>query len=269
MTKDRCDKQSLSIVYSAGAESYDTTWSPVILPPAQAVVAALALADARRVLDIGAGTGALVDVIRDAAPRAHVVPIDPSSEMIRYARDHRRATVVLGDAMALPFPDGCVDAVVLAYVLFHLIDPVAGVREAVRTLRPGGRIGAVTWHREWPSQASKVWDETFERFDVPLMAAHGNHVGLDTIEAIERVLTAGGVSPARVWYESIEHAFSPASFWELRRGHGTTRARLAALDDASRGQVLLDLRRRLGPLEPDDYVFRGQLVCAFGEVPQR
>ena len=45
-----------------------------------------------------------------------------------------------GDAAALPFPDGTFRRVLLSYVLHHLEDPRAALREAARVAAPGGRV---------------------------------------------------------------------------------------------------------------------------------
>jgi ubiquinone/menaquinone biosynthesis C-methylase UbiE len=51
---------------------------------------------------------------------------------------------LVADATALPFAASCYDVVVAAFVLFHLPDPAAGLREAHRLLRAGGTMGIVT-----------------------------------------------------------------------------------------------------------------------------
>lgn len=135
MSGPRVDCAALAEVYGQGAASYDALWSPVIQPPALAVIAELELGATNRVLDVGAGTGALTNALRFAAPRAFIVSVDAASEMLHYAREHRRATCALASAAGLPFAPSSVDAVLLAYVLFHLLDPRAAVREAARVLR--------------------------------------------------------------------------------------------------------------------------------------
>src|SRR5688500_18874471 len=128
----RCDSCMTSAAYALGADAYDDTWSPVILPPAEAVVRRLDLADASCVLDVG--TGALTPALRAAAPHATIVSLDPAAEMVHYAKRHRHVVPVLADAAALPIADGIADAVLLAYVLFMLPEPAAGLREATRVL---------------------------------------------------------------------------------------------------------------------------------------
>lgn len=54
-------------VYDRGAAAYQALWSPVIVPPAAALVRFLGLHGRCVVADVGAGTGALLDDIRAAA----------------------------------------------------------------------------------------------------------------------------------------------------------------------------------------------------------
>ena len=117
-------------------------------------------------LDIGAGPGSLVSSILDAAPAARVVALDASIEMLRAAAAHqclRHQRRVL----ALPIGDATVDAVLSAFVLFHLSDPSCAVAQVARVLRTGGRVGTVTWAREATTKASAAWDEAFADAGVP------------------------------------------------------------------------------------------------------
>jgi SAM-dependent methyltransferase len=268
VTVARCDAATTSEAYAHGADAYDDVWSPVILPPALSVVERLDLAHASRIVDVGAGTGALTPALREAAPPgALVASVDPSTDMLRFAQARRNVTPVLADAIALPFETESTDAVLLAYVLFMLVDPAAGVAEAVRVLRPGGRVGTVTWASEQAPHAGLVWDETLSEFGVPTLPAHNNHQGLDTEDAIDQLVTAAGLRPCKVWRDTVEHTFARADFWRLRTSHGTTRLRLLGLGPASREHVERELRRRLADLPSTSYRFRGTLVCSVSEKP--
>lgn len=258
----RVDRDALAAVYSGGADVYDAIWSPVILPAAVVVATRLHLLDASRVLDVGAGTGALTDALRASAPRALVVSVEPSAEMLEVGRRRRRALAVRAGATVLPFGDATADAVVLAYVLFHLDDPGAALREAGRVLRPGGRVGTVTWAREEPPRAWKVWDETVDELGVPTLPPHGVHTGLDSERSIRSLLASNGLSPTNVWRERLEHTVTPGQFLELRACSGCNRARLARLDAASRRAVVDSVRARLAKLQPADFTFRADVICS-------
>ena len=164
MTNDRIDVNTLAAVYGNGSELYGEIWSPVILPPALSLVSRLDLSQARCVLDVGAGTGSLTPALRQAAPHAHVVSIDPSLDMLRLAPIEHGTSRASGDAMALPIGDAQAHVVVLAYVLFHLPDPEVGMREAHRVLCAEGQVGTITWvRREGPPRAFQIWDQVLER----------------------------------------------------------------------------------------------------------
>ena len=265
MTEPRVDCEALAAVYGQGADIYDSLWSPVIRPPALSVIDSLELRDATRVLDVGAGTGALVDALRAAAPEGSILSVDPALQMLQHARKHRHAVAALADATDLPFGTSTVDAVLLAYVLFHLLDPGTALREAARVLRPRGRVGTVTWASESQPRAAKVWTETLDEFSVPTVAAHGNDTGLDTENAIGALVRSARLAPVRIWRQSVEHTFTVDGFCAMRAGCGCNRARLALLDRATCDRVLAEVRRRLKGLEPSDYTFRGEVICSASE----
>ena len=269
MTSPRCDPALTSAVYAHGADAYDDAWSPVILRPAASVVRDLDIGGAARLLDVGAGTGALTPALRAAAPHAIVVSVDPAWEMLRFAHSRRKITGALADGLALPFAQESVDAVLLAYVLFMFVDPARGLSEATRVLRPGGRVGTVTWASEESSLAEKTWDEKLEEFDVPPRAAHTNHSGLDSTEGVAALLADTGLNVRRVWQETVEHTFAPDKFWRLRTHHGTSSLRLESLDADRREGVLVELRRRLACLGSSAYLFRGAFVCSVSEKQTR
>jgi SAM-dependent methyltransferase len=99
--------------------------------------------EAGRVLDVGAGTGA-VSRASSAAGAAVVVAVDVSLGMLRHNAAARPAAVV-GDALALPFASSTFDAAVAAFSLNHLTSPAHGLREMARVTRPGGAVLAAVY----------------------------------------------------------------------------------------------------------------------------
>ena len=98
-------------------------------------------------LDIGTGTGRMLELFAPLAARA--VGIDASTEMLAVARARlqdaglRQAVVRHGDLFALPVEAGGFDLVILHQVLHYLDDAARALREAARALRPGGRLVVV------------------------------------------------------------------------------------------------------------------------------
>jgi ubiquinone/menaquinone biosynthesis C-methylase UbiE len=100
------------------------------------------LSGARRVCDVGAGTGIVSVRLRDAGH--DVVAFDLSAEMLRQAAPRLPGRVAVADATTLPLRDSSVDAVTYVWVLHHVADLAAALREARCVVRADGRVIAIS-----------------------------------------------------------------------------------------------------------------------------
>jgi ArsR family transcriptional regulator len=107
-----------------------------------AIEAALADAPVGRLVDIGTGTGRMLELFAGSAESA--LGIDRSSEMLRLARAKlsglNTAELRQADLYALPLPDGGADTGIIHHVLHFAQQPGAAIAEAARVLAPGGRL---------------------------------------------------------------------------------------------------------------------------------
>ncbi len=95
-----------------------------------------------RVVDLGAGTGALTRLLVGRAQE--VVAVEPDDRMRSVLADEVTGVkVVNGRGEAMPIPDGWADAV-LASSSWHWMDPIPTLNEVSRILVPGGTLG-VLW----------------------------------------------------------------------------------------------------------------------------
>ena len=111
------------------------------------LIAAAGVQPGQRVLDVGCGTGYFARLLaRVVGPDGQVVGVDPSPEMIDYARrkagDVSSCQFQLGTVEALELPAESFDVVVSSLVLHHLPEDlrVPALREMWRVLRPGGTL---------------------------------------------------------------------------------------------------------------------------------
>ena len=110
---------------------------------------AMGIDAARRVLDLGCGTGVAARAIAGRSGfSGTVIGIDRSPHLIaagkRIAGEEGiadRVELLTGDSHELGFEDGAFDAVVAHTLFSHVDDPQTVMAELVRVLRPGGRIG--------------------------------------------------------------------------------------------------------------------------------
>ena len=134
-------------VWASGAayEPYVGRWSRLVAPE---FLRWLAIRNGARWLDVGCGTGAVVEaILRQAAP-SEVIGVDPSAAYVEYARARiigPRVRFEVGAASALPFDDAQLDAVVSGLVLNFVPDAVQALAEMVRVTRQGGIVGAYVW----------------------------------------------------------------------------------------------------------------------------
>jgi SAM-dependent methyltransferase len=177
--------------------------------------------DARLVVDIGAGTGALSKNL--LALGLQVIAVEPDPDMRRVLVDRLpSADVRAGSAEEIPVGDAAVDAVVGGQ-MWHWVEPAEATREVARVLRPGGTLGL-------------LWNLRDER--VAWMAELGRIVPAEdawpqsgiSVELPDTAPFDGGAVRQFPWSQEL----SPSGLVDLM----ATRSRLQVLDPHKREAVL-------------------------------
>lgn len=144
---DNYEYEPLRREYSRIASQYDTRWKFYVEASIQGTLRRLDVEPGDRVLDVGCGTGALLEVLSLAAPRAELAGVDMSGEMLEVGRRRLGATIELRRAHAesLPFGDAEFDVVVSTNVFHFIRQPVTALREIHRVAKPSGRVVITDW----------------------------------------------------------------------------------------------------------------------------
>jgi ubiquinone/menaquinone biosynthesis C-methylase UbiE len=179
-------------------------------PAVEAALLALLPERIGRLLDIGTGTGRLLELL---APRARAaLGVDASRAMLALARARLaqpglgHCSVRLADMYRLPLASGAVDLAALQMVLHYSEDPARVLAEAARVLAPGGRLVVVDLA---PHRRSELTDKLAHRWP-----------GFSD-DAMARLLRQAGFAPAaasavpavpevRIWSAELTAATAPS-----------------------------------------------------------
>jgi SAM-dependent methyltransferase len=244
------------------AEAFRKHWGAILGAEGEGLVRGLPT-DAQSVLDLGAGVGLNVPHIERASPGASIVAADLVESMIRSAPT--TAARVVMDATTLGFVDDSFDAVVMAFMLFHVPDPPAALDEVRRCLKPGGTLAVGTASDDSEDfQANRIWIEELDAAGAaPPDPSVMNHEMMNTPEKVVALLLTAGFSDVRTESRAFEDPMDLEEFITRRTKIGTSFARFISLAPDARDALVARARERMQPLGADDFLSREGVIYAW------
>jgi ubiquinone/menaquinone biosynthesis C-methylase UbiE len=257
-------------MFSGPSEVYDRfvgRYSPGL---AREMCEAAGVRPGQRALDVGCGSGALIERLASILGPANVAGIDPSEPFVDAARDRvPGARFEVGSAESLPFEDREFDVTLSQLVVNFLSDPEQGLREMTRVTRPGGVVAGCVWdyggemtmlRTFWdaaaaldPERAAPVMESHTMRFATPgELADLWRRAGLEAVEVSPLVVEAA--------YDDFDDLWAP-----FPTGVGPAGAYAARLEPEAQARLREEFARRLGFPE-GAFILSARAWCAVGSV---
>lgn len=220
--------------------------------------------------DIGCGNGAFTELVVERCVPVEVRGIDPSEAQLAFARSRpaaRLARFERGDAMALPFTNGGVDAAIMALVLFFVPDPAKGVAEMARVVAPGGLVAAYLWDFPGGGYVLQALQDEMRATGLKPPIPPNADVARDA--ALRELWTGAGLVEVETRKISVTRIYADFDeFWTTSMGGASMASILNSLnaDEAAR---LKDRARALYPTDAAGRVTNtGWVNAAKGRVPR-
>lgn len=129
--------------FNSIADKWDRLRSDVLGELDLALAVTSRMPDSTVAVDLGCGTGEMLPAL--LAKARQVIGVDSSAKMLDLARQRldgegKRVSLRIGELEHLPLADGEADFAVASMALHHLSQPIDGLIEAHRILKPGGRL---------------------------------------------------------------------------------------------------------------------------------
>jgi SAM-dependent methyltransferase len=259
---------ALTARYDEEAAAYVRYWSPVLQVPCRSLVEALPIA-ASTVLDIGTGAGAALPLLATRYPQARIVGIDRSLGMASLSAHPK--PVAVADALYLPFVDDTFEVAVMAFMLFHLPDIDAGLREPLRVLQPGGMLALSTWFSDVESPAVAMWNDALDNSnalsadDIPRLARHDL---MDTPEKLVTLLGDSGFVECDATTRPFAYPITADHFSALRTRVGACGQRFRSLHPDEQSKFLATINDRFIALSDDDFTLHMKTNIVTARAPR-
>jgi SAM-dependent methyltransferase len=218
-----------------------------------------------RVLDVGAGTGALTAELVRRVGAEHVSAAEPSARFVEGMRERFAGVeVVEAPAEELPWPDDTFDAALAQLVISFVSDGPAAARELRRVVRPGGVVAFCTWDPDGMEMLAAIARAR--------RAVDPNPVGDEPLKyrtraEIDGLLEGAGLRDVETGVLEVAREFSGYDeLWSALLGAvGPAGRWVVSLDDDGRAIVRAELHRELGSPE-GAFTLRAQCNAGRGLV---
>ena len=206
-------------------------------------------------LDVGCGSGALSEAVIKRSKPAEVTAIDQSEGFVNTAKNRlgNKATVKLGNALALPLEDSSVNVTISGLVLNFISNPRKALTEMKRVTTSGGIVAVYVWDYAGKMEfLNQFWDTAVELNENATQLHEGKRFPESNSEGLKKLfVNSGFVNVETAPIEIITKFPNFDDYWKpFLGGQGPAPTYVMSLDDLKRDKLKHAILDRL-PIQAD------------------
>lgn len=235
------------------SKSFDR-WLPYIQPVAEALISLADLSEGDEILDVAAGTGEpSLTIARRFGPAVRITAVDGAEAMVAVAEEKRRKEGLSGvtfqpmKAEALAFPSNRFDRVISRFGVMLFDDPLQGLKEMRRVMKPGGKMAIAVWsefHRI--ESLHLIWDLIMKRLPAEARPPLPKMADLGPPGKLEALLKAAGFEPFEIKPLLLSYTFDDfEAYWAINTESGSLREPLDRFSPAEQEEIKNEASRQI------------------------
>lgn len=240
--------------WSRVAAGFDL-WLPQLAPVGETLLDALGARPGEHILDVACGTGEPALTLARRNPDLRVTAVDAAGPMVEVAAAKaareglRNVTLRTLAAEALDFPDASFDRIVCRFGVMLFADPLAGARQCLRVLRPGGVFAFAVWGRpEMMRNCLWAYEAFLGRVPPERNAPLHQVTSLGSPALVKDLAARAGFAAVAVEAHEFEIRFAAFDdYWSMVENSGVMAAQYEVMDPALRPVVREHVRGLAAP----------------------
>lgn len=257
--------------WHAIAEKFDV-WLPYLEPAGTAMLKLIQAQPGQRVLDIASGTGEPALTLAERIADVTIIGTDAAAGMVNVAqakvskRGLKNIEFVTMPGDHLAFGDASFDALLCRFGIMFFDDPLSGLKEMHRVLKPGGRFAFAVWHTAQTMPVMRWSHQAFKgKLAAELLPPLEIVTRFGAPGVFEKLLHDAGFRDIRVSQETLNYRFDSFDhYWQLVEASDILKMQFDALPPEQRANVkdevaqfAHEFTRDDGLHVPHDYLLAG------------
>jgi len=233
-------------------------WLPYIQPVTEALIASADLSEGQEILDVAAGTGEpSLTIARRFGSKVQITAVDGAEAMVAAAEEKRRRERLSGvsflqmKAEALAFPSDRFDRIISRFGVMLFDDPLLGLKEMRRVLKPGGKMAIAVWSEFHRTQSIHlIWELIMKRIPSEKRPPLPKMADLGPPGKLKAILQAAGFQQFEISAFPLSYTFDDFEmYWAINTESGTLREPLDQFPLAEQEEIKREARHQVAPFE--------------------